>query len=612
MGGLVGLARLDGGPVDSVITDRWKALAADSVHADGAFAVAAWAPPYLPGELPGPFKLASGATLLAEARLDDRPAAGPESGPTRVAGAWERWGADAPARLYGEFALAHWDPAQRRLTLARDAIGVRALFYHFDGHTVSFATALHHLLAMPHVPRDLDELRLADFMIGATEAPERTIYRHIHRVPAGGSATFRDGSVRTAHYWTLEGIAPVRLANEDAYVEAARELLDGAVSSRIPETGKVASMLSGGFDSAGIAATAARLLGERGLTAFTRVSGAYNPYTPWFDEQAFAGQVAARYPNVDWVVVDALHQAERDTQPEIEAAAMGMPTNGFPMTWFEPVHQRAQAMGVRTLFAGGLGNATLSWSGNALAHEQVLRGDWLPVLRGAKHGKRAALAAFTGALEPRRLRRWRKTRGSPHGYWRLMTALSPDFLDSLAYGAQASSPGHDIMRDVPRSGPERRWSMLHLEDRYDRWAYMRGMLPHEFVDPYTDRRLVEFTLGVPEAQFQRAGVRRWLARRALADRLPAELLAQRGRGRQVGEWYHLANLRREATAEAVERIARSPLASRVLDVPYLKKLVDTWPKDADSAIQTERQHRYVLHYSVTVGAFLRWHEGQNG
>lgn len=606
MGGLAGFARLDGGPVDDSIISRWKAKAPDRVHADGGFAFAAWAPPYAPGELPGPFALASGTTVVAEARLDER--AGPDSDPALVAAACDRWGADAPAHLYGEFAFARWDPAERSLTLARDAVGVRALFYWFDGHRVAFATAIHHLLALPEVPRDLDELRLADFMVGATEAPERTIYRHIHRVPAGGTATFRDGSVRTARYWTLDGIAPVRLASDKAYVEAARERLDAAVRSRIPETGKVGAMLSGGFDSAAGAATAARLLGERGLTAFTRVSGAYNPYTPSFDEQALAGQVAAMYPNMNWVVVDPVHQAERDTRPEIEAAAMGLPTNGFPMTWFEPLHQRAAAMGIRTLFSGAQGNATLSWSGNALAYEQIRGGRWLAALRGGTHGKRDALAA---AFEPRGLRRWRKGRGG-HGYWRLMTALSPDFLDGLAYGDHARSPAHDIIRDVPLSGRERRWSMLHAEDRYDRLAWLRGVTPHEMVDPFTDRRLVQFTLGVPESQYQRGGVRRWLARRVLADRLPAELLAQRGRGRQVGEWYHLGNLRREHTAQAVEQLAQSPLASRVLDVAHLKKLVDTWPRDADSAIETERQHRYVLHYSVTVGAFLRWHEGQNG
>lgn len=622
MGGLAGVARLDGGAVDTEIVGRWGAgvngAAPDCVHALGSLAFAAWAPPYSPGELPGPFSLRSGATLLAEARIDDRPALRnalglgdtPGSDPALVAAACERWGPDASTHLYGEFAFAQWDATARRLTLARDHLGLRALFYHFDGRTVSFATALHLLLAMPHVPRELDELRLADFMVGATEAPERTIYRHIHRVPAGGTATFSNGACRTARYWTLEGIKPVRFASDDAYVEAARERLDAAVANRIPASGKVGSMLSGGFDSTAAAATAARLLGDRGLTAFTRVAGAYNPYTR-FDEQAFAGQVAARYPNIDWVVIDTLHRAERDLRPDIEAAQMGMPTNGFPMTWFEPVHLRAEEMGVRTLFSGALGNATLSWGGNALGYEAARRGRLHAVPR--EKGRRAALAEIAAAFEPRALRRWRMTRGAGrHRFWQQMTALSPDFLDGLHYGRHTRSPGHDIMVKVPLSGAERRWSMLHLEDRFDRLAYLRGVTPHEMVDPYTDRRLIEFTLGVPEDQYQRDGVRRWLARRAFADRLPADLLAQTGRGRQVGEWYQLGSLRRERTAAAVEGFAHSPLASRVLDIGRLKKLVDTWPKDADSARATERQHRYVLHYSVTIGAFLRWHEGLHG
>jgi asparagine synthase (glutamine-hydrolysing) len=153
--------------------------------------------------------------------------------------------------------------------------------------------------------------------------------------------------------------------------------------------------------------------------------------------------------------------------------------------------------------------------------------------------------------------------------------------------------------------------MLHNEDRADRLAYLRGQLPHEIVDPFMDRRLVEFTLGVPENQYQKDGVRRWLARRALADRLPEAVLAQNDRGRQVGEWFHLGNLRREHTANAVALLAHSPLASRVLDVDYLKTLVDSWPSDADDALRTERQHRYVLHYSVVIGMFLRWYEGSH-
>ncbi|MCW3847394.1 asparagine synthase-related protein [Sphingomonas sp. LB-2] len=600
------------------------------MRAEGAWAFAYYPPRYLATEpgAPQPFDLASGAKLFVEARLDDRdallrelgPGAGAKDDPALIAAAYDRWGLSAPERLYGEFALVHWDEAARRVTLARDALGTRALFYHFDGQALRFATAIHHLLAMAGVPRDLDDLGVTDFLVGATDMPERTLYRDIRRVPAGGTATFDQTGCRTARYWTLDAIAPVRLARDEDYVEAARDLLDKAVASRLPAGGTVATMLSGGFDSAAVTATAARLLGGQGLTAFTRVAGAHNPYTR-FDEKAFAGLVAARYPNIDWVVVDDLHQAERDVHPEWESATMGLPVTPFPRTWFEPIHQRAAAIGVRTLLTGGMGNATLSWSGNALCFEQVRGGRMISAVRGViqrtrREGgsvARALRSEIGAAIQPRALRRWQVGRRTDErARWQMSAALSPDFLQSLDYESHTESAAHDILRRVPLSGRARRWSMLQREDMADRAAYLRGHLPHEMLDPFSDRRIAEFTLGVPERQYQRDGVRRHLARRAFADRLPEALLAQTRRGRQIGEWYHLANLRREQTAEAVERLSRSPLASRILDVKHLKTLVDTWPGNAEEAQRSERQHRYVLHFSVAMGAFLRWHEGSNG
>ena len=101
---------------------------------------------------------------------------------------------------------------------------------------------------------------------------------------------FENGSCRKQQYWTLDRIAHVRLPKNDDYVDMARSLLDAAVASRLPPDGVVVTSLSGGFDSGAVTATAARLLGERRLTAITRVAGAYNPYRA-FDEKALAGLV---------------------------------------------------------------------------------------------------------------------------------------------------------------------------------------------------------------------------------------------------------------------------------------------------------------------------------
>jgi asparagine synthase (glutamine-hydrolysing) len=429
--------------------------------------------------------------------------------------------------------------------------------------------------------------------------------------------TFRQGEARPARYWTLDSIAPVRFPRDEDYVEAAREVLDRAVASRLPDTGLVTTTLSGGFDSAAVTATAARLLGDRRLTAFTRIAGVPHPYTR-FDEQGLAGQVAAMHPNIDWVLVDEVHQPSRDFEPEWESATIGVPTNAFARSWFEPIHQRAAAMGARAMLVGTYGNATLSWGGTGLYHEQLRAGRlWSAartVIQTARHeGKpvfaelRARLAA---SLEPRALRRRRVDRangGTP--MWQA-PALAPDFLRALDY--RGDTLGHDQTYGIAVPSRELRWFMLHGEGRTDQAAYFRWHRPYEVLDPFVDRRLVEFALGVPESQYLQRGVKRSLARRAFADRLPAELLAQNGRGKQVPEWYHLASLRREHTAAAIERLAASPLASRVIDVPRLRRLLDTWPKDAETARKHEKLYRNALHQSVVIGAFLRWYEGGNG
>lgn len=635
MGGLVGVVRVDGGPVNRAIVDRWRtrlALPALKVRSGGSWASAYRSPPYLSafGSEPQPFELAYGLTAFVEGRLDEPMAvakslglnARKRSDAALIAAAYQHWGKAAHERLFGEFAVALWDEANRELTLVRDQLGTRALLYHFDGTTVWFATSLHQLIANPEVPRDLDELGLANFLVRASDKPERTLYRHVRRVPVGGSVTLRQDSCVERRYWTPGTVPSVRFRRDEDYVDAGRALLDAAVASRLPADGLVATSLSGGFDSAGVTATAARLLGDRRLTAMTRVAGAHDPYqSRWFNERALAGLVAARYENIDWLVLDELHLHDRDIHPEWESAAMAMPTNAQQTTWFEPVETRADALGVRTMLDGGWGNATLSWPGNALCFEQVRSGRIVSavrdvVLRARRAGKRAwpeVRRELVASLEPRTLRRWRRDRKAEgRGPWQMMAVFAPDFLRSIDYGAHTDSIRHDILRKVPRTGRDLRWSIMHREVSADRSAYHRSIARHEVLDPYRDRRLVEFTLGTPEGQFQRNGVDRWLARRVLADRVPAELLAQTRHGVQNGEWYHLASMHREQTAEAVERLARSPLASRVLDVPFLKGLVDSWPRNAEEAIRSENEHRNMLQFSVSVGSFLRWYEGSNG
>lgn len=623
MSGFAGIVRLDGGPIDRAIVERWKksagGFAPSRVRAGEGWAFARLDPRWLSTGAPQPFALASNALLIADARLDAREPGDPRDDGAALAAMVERRGAGAFERIHGEFAAALWDGDCRRVVLARDAVGVRALFYRFDGATLAFATAIHLLLAIPGGSNALDELGLADHYSGGADDPERTLYREIRRVPAGGTATFTPGQCETARYWTLEGVKPVRFRRDADYADAARELLDRAVASRLPGTGQIATMLSGGYDSAAITATAARLMPHARITAITRVAGAAHPYTR-FDERRFAGQVADLYPNLDWVVLDPLHRAARDSESQWESASVGVPTNAFARTWFEPVHAHAAAIGARTLLVGNMGNATLSWGGNSLAFERVRQGRLISALTetariARTEGKpvlHALRQAIGPAIEPLALRRARLRRKAGGSFGEQSVAFRPEFLAEIAYRAHSDTVAHDNTRNILHRGAALRWALLHGEGRTDQLAQMRITLPYEMLDPFTDRRLVEFTLGLPEEQFAKGGVRRRLARRVLADRLPPDLLAQNRRGKQVPEWYAIAELRREETLDAVARAAHSPLVRRVLDVERLERIAATWPATAEEARASERDHRFILHQSVVLAAFLRWHEGSNG
>jgi asparagine synthase (glutamine-hydrolysing) len=274
------------------------------------------------------------------------------------------------------------------------------------------------------------------------------------------------------------------------------------------------------------------------------------------------------------------------------------------------------------MLVGLEGIATLSGGGVGLTYEQVRKGRWISAVRdivrtarGEGRTVRRDLRARLGeALEPAALRRWRGLRRIDRGRWPWdgWLALSPDFLAGIDYGSELSGVTPDKFFRVGHAGQALRGAMFRNETGRDYRAYLHGQHPFEMLDPFIDRRLVEFTQGIPESQFARDGKRRWLARRVLADRVPAELLAQTRRGTQGEEWYHLASLRREHTIETVERLARSPLASRVLDVPRLKRLVATWPGSADEARGAENEYQRALHHGVMLGSFLIWYEGSNG
>jgi len=628
-----GIIRFDDAAIEPADVGRIR----DNLHGLGPARVWRPSPSVVLAERRGPHAFDNGAPappmhdgtdryLLASVKLDcpgDVAAAlgvGVRDDRTLFVTACRRWGmAEAAERLYGEFAAAEWDEDLRRLTLARCAFGARSLYYVERPWGVVFGTALQNILPLPDVPRDLDEVMLAHAATLAFQDWESTIYRHIRRAPVGGIAVFERNRSATRRYYTIDSIKPVRFASDRDYVEAARDLLDKAVARRMPADGVLAAHLSGGFDSTAVTATMARLAGDRPVHAFTRAPGLAHPYD--MDERALAAHLVARYPNIRWTVVDSVHEHYRDVEPEAEAGAICVPRRAsFNTSWFEPLRAAILASGAEAVFNGGAGNSTLSYHGapDFAGHVRSGRLDRLMRdLRGRARELRqpifrvAASAAFQG-LAPRALKRWQVHRSAGAYPWLAHSLVSSQFLDDLDYGRLAESLGHDIPFSPLYSAKELRLRMLQAQSGRDLSAGLRRGGPPLFQhNPLGDRALVEFSLGIPENLYWRNGVSRWFARQVLADRVPSEILTSRKRGKQSPEWHALATRRHAEMVEAVERIGRSRLASRVLDIPRMRQLLATWPKDAESARPLEALYGHGLQRAIALGGFLRWHEGSN-
>lgn len=551
--------------------------------------------------------------------------AGPNPGATDdaslVLAAFRQWGGDALPRLRGGFALACWNDTAQQLSLACDPLGQHALFYARVDGRLAFATGLRPLLGFPGVARDLDETYLACFLSDVLPDPEATFYAAIRRVPAACEAVFaRDGSMRLREYWRPDWERRIRHRCDETYVEEARALLDRAVRRQLRGLNPVVCHLSGGLDSSGVAATAARLREAAPVHALTAAPADGAPRLEHrnaiADERNLAGAVARLHPNMAWEAISAPGLHPLDEDPVRLFLPLGMPLRAvMNIGWFAPLHERARALGAKAVLCGTMGNLTLSWGGLSGLAGMARRGDWARLWReatalGSEKGMSpwAVLRRYgVKPLLPPRLQAWvDDRRGVARPLTERYSAINPEFARDAAIRERRLEMGDGYPADS--TDMRRRW-LRQLQWNAVTPGALRETFGVEQRDPTADLDLLEFCFAVPDEQYIRNGTTRWLARRVLADRLPAEVVNETRHGYQCAEFFHRMTLRRDRIVEGVDALARSPLASRVLDVARLKRLTADWPADASGASSNE--YRAVLNRGLHYGQFLRWIESGN-
>lgn len=644
MSAIAGIIRFDGRPVDRATLDRMGALLTPygkdtQQHShQGTVAMLRTLLRTTPEDSFDRQPLihaASGTTLVFDGRIDNRAELAHSLGLTAtetalmadsdlVLRACLRWETQAVDRLLGDFALACWQAPHRRLWLARDPLGVRPLFWHQQADFFAFATMPKALFAIPGIPRALCEERLHDYLCLMPMTGAKSFFKDVYRIEPGQRLVLENGQNTTQYYSRFDPNRTIKLSSDDDYVEAFREHLDRAVACRLRSSGRVASELSSGLDSSTVTAIAARQLAQRGerLIAFTAVprEGFNGPVLKGRhgDEGPGARALAAQFDNIDHILIPSDGSSPIEHLKENVEILDRAPLNCCNLGWMNAIQADAARRGAKVLLNGAMGNNTISYDGSEYLVSLLGRGQWVTLGQEIKALKRRypkmtwrwlvsyLLSPYLpvtlwAAFEKRRGRGWNLTDYS---------AIDTAFMTRMRTTERARHNGHDFSFKPKTSSRALRLSALTYLDNGDHFA-AANVVGLELRDPTADRRLVEFCLAIPEAQYWHRGQSSWLLRRLMGNTLPPEILECRTKGLQAADWYEsveqaLPNLREELTELMAHRSV-----GNYLDLEPLMKSLDDWPKSGWEDRELEQTYRLKLLRGLSVGTFIRYVDDTN-
>jgi asparagine synthase (glutamine-hydrolysing) len=460
-------------------------------------------------------------------------------------------------RLIGMFALALWDREKRVLTLARDRLGIKPLYWARFGGLFLFGSEMKALYAHPGWPREIDRDAVTSYLrFGYVPGPI-SILKGVQKLAPGTILTMKAGSEPAIEpFWSARDIVGAAVGDRFAAspIEAAERLetlLKDAVSRRMVADVPLGAFLSGGIDSSLVVALM-QASTSRPVRTFTI---GFNEQG--YDEAAHAKGVAAHLgtDHTELYVTPEHAQSIIPRLPEIYdepfADSSQIPTFLISEMTRRHVTVALSGDGGDELFAG--------YPRYAFAQNVWSRLQWAPpALRRVMAGGIGAVSPacwdklagpLAGSLLPRLLGdKMHKAAGvlradDPDAFYRRVVSQWPEPETLVAGGKEPEGPlGDPTIRDTIPGYVERMQFLdlvTYLPDdilvKVDRASMAMGL---EVRVPLIDHRVVDFAFRLPLRLKLRGGTSKWLLRQILYRYVPKALVERpkMGFGVPIDSW----------------------------------------------------------------------------
>lgn len=417
--------------------------------------------------------------------------------------AYLEWKTDAFSRLNGIFAFAIWEKRERRLTLCRDRLGVKPLFFAPIRNGLTFGSTIDTVLCHPEIEPVIDEDGLRTLLLlGPARPPESGVFRQIKSLLPGHFAVLTPENFTDHVYWQLE--AHEHEDDLPTTIERTHTLICDAARRQLVSDVPLACFLSGGLDSSILSMLAAKDYAARGETLHTW-SVDYRDNDKYFTKSIFQ-------PNSDDSYIDQMvdflgtHHHRVVLEPEALCAAL------LPATDARALPGMADVDSSLLLFCAAVkrGGTTVCLSGECADElfggypwyhrEEILFEDTFPWSR--------SVGLRLGLLTPDAVRNGEEF-------------VRQHYRDTCDRAPKLSSDDKKAARMREMFVLNLDWFMATLLDRKDRMSMYSGL---EVRVPFCDHRIVEYAYNMPWAFKSLDGREKGIVRRAFADELPKEIV----------------------------------------------------------------------------------------
>jgi asparagine synthase (glutamine-hydrolysing) len=171
--------------------------------------------------------------------------------------AYEEWGENCVKKFNGMWAFAIWDKNKKQLFLSRDRLGIKPLYYYFDGKRFIFASEIKAIILDKSISRIPNDRIIYQYLVhGLHDHTEQTFFSQIKKLLPAHNLLADENGVQVQRFWDIQYInneTQSTSINDDVYAERFLELFKDSVRLQLISEVPIGTCLSGGLDSSSIA-----------------------------------------------------------------------------------------------------------------------------------------------------------------------------------------------------------------------------------------------------------------------------------------------------------------------------------------------------------------------